>query len=313
MHDIKPVTRVRLVRTSLVAAFFFAASTCAPLAVDSTNKPAVVAEVSSISENRGRENRCDVSLKFTGDRLKNATSLLSVRPTHAMDDTGANICPTNWQKTGGWGVSGGAGGFSPLRGWHWEHPPRMLHGSVSLLGSSRAARSIKDLRGELELFSPTIQNGGVVVVDDFRAQPGSKLQNPGLEKLGVSLTCHTKESFEAAKKLSDSATAQGQFVNFRTQDDESSLFPGILGDPQNSPRNYIVLKASDPEKRITGFAFRGTDGRFLPVGNRKSVNDLHTFSFVIPVLPEKLDLHVYLAVDGAIEKVPFRLENIPLP
>ncbi len=65
--------------------------------------------------------------------------------------------------------------------------------------------------------------------------------------------------------------------------------------------------------RLVGFAFLGPDGRFVPTAKHRSVNRLRGFYFVPPVLPEKLDLYVYVAAPGAVKSVPFRLENIPLP
>lgn len=280
-------------------------------AAEAANPPPLTTEAISVREIRGADGRCQVSLKFAGDTLTNYSSVLGVRPAVAVDDAGTDLCPANPAASEGWSTGGNVG-FIPLRGWHQERPSRTRFGSVTLRATSRSARTIKELRGELELYAPTIANGGVVVVDAFRAHPGAEINSPALARLGVHLTYHTKESFEAATKRSDETGVQAIWIAQKHRD-ESALFPGVLGSPEHSPRNYVVLKVNDPAKRLAGFGFCEAGGSFIPVGNSSSVNDLLAYTFVPPTLPARLSLYVYVAAPGAVTRVPFQIENIPLP
>jgi UDP:flavonoid glycosyltransferase YjiC (YdhE family) len=92
---------------------------------------------------------------------------------------------------------------------------------------------------------------------------------------------------------------EGQHSPLRTL----ALFSRVLADPQPD------WPAS---ARVTGFAFREPSGRLLPVNQRKSVNALCGF-YLDTYLPANAALMVYLESPGAVQRVPFKVENIPLP
>lgn len=274
------------------------------------NATGITTTVSAVTEWRGPDNRCMIHLKFTGDSLSNHCLVLGAHPLAAMDDTGANLCPTNKSESDGWRTVRYAN-FTPARGVYFGTGSSTVYDVVSLRASSRSARTIKEVRGELELYSPTFQNGGALIVEDFRAHPGGPIPNAALEKLNMRIICHTKESFEATRQtnqVNDRAFAKV----FGVEAEQDQLFPGILNSPQDSPRNYVVLKVSDPYKRLAGFGFC-SEGRFLPVASHRSVDNLHNYTFALPGLPAKVSLYVYLNVPEAIERIPFHVENIPLP
>lgn len=315
-HQVRPkalARRMRLVaewHRVLPAALILTSAVLAN-AAETAPPPAITAEAVSVREIRGADGRCYVSLKFAGDMLTNYSSVLGVRPLVVVDDAGTDLRSSNPAASEYWSTGGNVG-FIPLRGWHQERPSQTRFGSVRLRATRRSAHVIKELRGELELYAPTIANGGVVVVDKFRAHPGAKINSPALARLGVHLIYHSKESFEAATKRADETGAR-EIWTAQKQRDESALFPGVLGNPEQSPQNYVVLKVSDPKKRLAGFGFCGADGLFIPAGNSSSVNDLLAYSFVPPTLPARLSLYVYVAAPGAVTRVPFQIDDIPLP
>ncbi len=269
------------------------------------------AEVVSISEHRGSQSRCNIMLKFTGEALATKQAIFKVRVTKAMDDTGSDLVLPGEPDPGGSGTSGGFT-LSAVRGWHELRPMKTRYASLQLAGSSRSARTITELEGEAELFGPTLENGGVVVIEDFRRQPGKPLQNAMLRKCGVTLTCLTKETYEAAKIADRAGTAASQRMALPSADQADSLFPGILGEPNAQARNYVVLKLDDPQRRVTSFAFVEQGKQVLPVTQKRSGKDLMGFYFGAPA-PENLALFVYVAVPEALEKAAFRVRNISLP
>jgi len=270
----------------------------------------VTAQVTSISESRGGNGYCRLSLSFSGSLLTNYCAVLRMKPLTAFDDTGADLCPTNTLPVGGWQILDHAG-YTPVRSLYGVTRMPSTSGSLTLRATTRAARTIKELEGELELYSPTLQNGGIIVVEDFRKHPGVVIPSPALRGAGIQVTYHTKESFETTRE--HSRKDPKEILVTQHQEEESQLFPGILGDPENSPRNYVVLKATDPDKRLAGFGFCSPEGRFVPVASHRSVNDLHAYKFIAPALPAQLSLYVYVTTPSAMVKVPFRVEDIPLP
>lgn len=271
----------------------------------------IQAEVTNVSEHRQPGGKCYVSLKFTGNSLTNIQGILKVRATRAVDEVGTNLLPTDEVENVGRGISGGLG-RAALRGWYDERPLNSWRATVALRNASRSAKTIKELAGEVHLYSPTIQNGGAAVIEDIRAQPGAILQDSALEKLDIRLTYVTKEAYESSSVLSKSASALGRKLILPEDQAADALFPGILGDPKGTPGNYVVLRLDDPQQAVTGFAFREPGGRLLPVRQQRSAKGMRAFYFDT-LIPEKLALVVYLEVPESVKRVPFKLENIALP
>lgn len=268
-------------------------------------------EVFTISENRLPGGRCHVHLKFTGSILTNFIGISRVRVLRAVDDAGTDLVGTERSDHVGWG-NGVGFNRAGVRGWYDEPSLMARYAGVVLGLPSRSARFIQELTGEVELYSPTLQNGGVVVVENVRAQPGIPIKNLALQKSEVGLTYLTKEAYEASKTLTPPASTRGRPLILPEDQAAESLFPGILGHPNSTPRNYVVLRIDDPLHRLTSFAFRGSDGRLLPVIEQRSAKGMRGFYFDT-VVPEQVALYVYLAVPQAVEMVRFTVENIPLP
>lgn len=270
-------------------------------AAEATNRTDFHVQCGRIYPQRGTSN-CVVELLFTGDALVGKMGNLGVTVTRAIDEAGRDLRLPGEPPFQGSGTAGDRS-LAPLRGWfnYNEQQQRRRHAGVTLRPIPPTTKQIKELAGELELYSPTFTNGGVVVCEDFYRTPGTAFPQPALEKWQVRLTWHTKETFQAAQQSAPASPRSGP--------DPARLFSSWPGD---AARNYLVIHAADPEKRIVGFALRGPDGKFLPISNRNSAGNYHGLSFDT-LLPEKADLFVYLAVPAAIEKIPFQLENLPLP
>jgi hypothetical protein len=273
--------------------------------------PQLRTEISNISETRSPDGRCNIGLKITGEALADRAAIFRVKVIRAVDDTGVNLVLPERENQGGWGTSGGRG-LSPVRGsWDLGHS-KTRFANFQLAAAARGARQITDLQGELELLTPTFENGGVVTIEDFRLQPGKPLQDKRLLKHGVALTYLDKESYETAKTAARSGIEGNHQRPPSVEEWADGLFPGVLGEPNRLGRNYVVLKVDDPQQQVAAFAFREPGGRVLPVLNRKTADEMLGFYFD-SVPPEKLSLVVYLAVPQALERVPFGLKNIRLP
>jgi hypothetical protein len=256
-----------------------------------------------VTEQRVTSN-CVVELMFTGEAMVGRMGVLGCTVIRATDEVGNDLCPPGGQPFVGSGVAGDRS-LAPLRGWFDvnAHRQQRRYSSVSLRPAAHAAKQIRELQGELLLYSPTYTNGGVVVCADFLRTPGTEFNHPGLESAQVHLTWHTKETYQARQRTAAPP---------RAGPDPAGLFVSRPGEAPDAAKNYFVLHAADPEKQIVGFALREPGGKFLPVSSRNSAGDYHGLYFD-ELLPEKVDLFVYLATPGAVEAVPFKFENLPLP
>src|SRR5439155_10499043 len=129
---------------------------------------------------------CDVKLKVMGDDVASALGIRAVRVVAAADDTGRDLKSDKEQ---------GDMFFEANR-----DKKAVLQTTVKLANPARNAKTIRTLRGEVELFHPTAENGGIVTARDFLAKPGVPIAAPGLKAAKISLMYVTKDVLEAKKQ-----------------------------------------------------------------------------------------------------------------
>ena len=89
----------------------------------------------------------------------------------------------------------------------------------------------------------------------------------------------------------------------------SGMFSGMMS---SSSPNSAILYVEDPDKRVIDVEYQDAGGKPLKRRNSWSSNGMRSQEFAEPPPPDT-QLLVYLATPEAIQKVPFKLENVPLP
>ena len=160
---------------------------------------ALVGEVSDYRSTSNSHSRCSVELTFVGNDIAEATDVIQVRPSKVTDDLNQDLLPVATANTMIFHFSE----YSLTA----RNETNQLTAPVFLRSPARAAKTIKTLEGEVELFMPTIANGGRVVISDFSRSPQTAANNPALKKLGIEVTYQTKEMFEIQKRSPSKKTS----------------------------------------------------------------------------------------------------------
>ena len=260
----------------------------------------IQASVGEVTDNRttGLFNaECKLELKFTGDAAADAVKVRQVNIIEAKDELGRDLIlkqDDNFTSS-----------FNSARSGN------SVKYELRLRNPSRNATTIKLLKGEVELFSPTEANGGLLTIKNVLQHPAEAIANPELAKYGIQLMYLTKETYEAKKKELEaqqkSGTGGGQFGEAF-----SGMFSGMSGGMGGNSKNAIQMYVKDPKKAVISLKF--ADGAGKPLKNRGSWsgNDFHSTSFDAPPPPDT-QLVLELATDESVKSFPFKLENIPLP
>jgi hypothetical protein len=271
-------------------------------AQDATKQPvAIRASVGDVTDNRTTgtfNSECKIELKFTGDAAADASSVRQVRVTKAVDEIGRDLVPKESENS--FGASSSFGRRSGT-----------LQGELKLRNPSRNAAVIKLIEGEVELFNPTPANGGILVIKDILKHPAEPVQNPTLKKYGVELIYLTKESYEAKKKQVEEQQKNG--AGGAIGDAFGDLFKGMFSGMMSSEsKNNLKLYVKDAKKQIIEAEFQDANGKPLKRRSSWSSNEMRSQDFDTPP-PADAQLMIYLATPEAIQTVPFKLENVPLP
>ncbi|HZQ47812.1 MAG TPA: hypothetical protein VFC07_12410 [Verrucomicrobiae bacterium] len=280
----------------------WAAASLTLQAQDAGKQPiAVRATVGEITDNRTTgsfNSECKIDLKFTGDAAMDASSVRRVRVTKAVDELGRDLVPKEKENS-----FGGSSSFGRRSG--------TLQGELKLRNPSRNAAVIKLIEGEVELFNPTPANGGILVIKDILKHPAEPVENPTLKKYGIELIYLTKASYEAKKKQVEEQQKSG--AGGAIGDAFGDLFKGMFGGMMSSDsKNNLKLYVKDRDKRVIDVEYQDADGKPLKRGSSWTSNEMRSQDFDAPP-PADTQLMIHLATPEAIQSIPFKLENVPLP
>lgn len=270
----------------LIPSLFALISTAPPIPAQtySARPPAIQALVENVSDNRSTEKygSCHVQLKFLGDASTDAVAISRVGAVRVIDDLNTEL------KLKPLGV------YSDVYLKNLKREPGPLKCSLSFENPSRRASFIKTLEGEVELYTPTPENGGLIVIKDFFKNPPGPLQNPMLKRIGVEAAYFTREAFQSKK----SEGTRGH-----------SLFANGWGDTRTVAKIYVqdtnsILQNVDIQYS-DGTSFAAQTTAYLK-NNAKSIN--------LTALPPAGSCLTITAFTPAAKRVySFKLEKIPLP
>jgi hypothetical protein len=243
---------------------------------------------------------CEVTLKIEGDAVSNSLGIRATRLHMAVDDTGQNLIKdTN---------------SSPSFFDSSSEKEDTLQERIKLKNPSRNAKAIKSLEGELEIFQPTIDNEGMVIIEDFMSHPSEPISSSTLDKWHVQVTYLTKESYILKKKEFEERNKEGlKKAAERYGGTFAEMFDDFFEESLSDEKNTLQFYVKDPDKRVIDLAFIDNMGNPVEVWRRSSMGELRTYTFKKTIPPPDTKLVIYLATPDSIKIVPFKLNDIALP
>ena len=260
-----------------------------------------VGDVTDIRSTGSVSSDCKVELKLNGDAAADAGAVRGVHLTEALDELGRDLLrPTKDDDTSC------SSRDCPRR----HNGP--LRAQVNLSNPSRNA-TIKLLKGEVELFSPTEANGSILTFKNVLKHPAEPLRSPALSKHGITLMYLTKESYEARKKeMEEQQKANGNDLGNKLGEAFGEFFKGMFGGMMSSSSSNTLTMYIKAEKRVLGIEFQDAQGKALRRQGGWSDPDSKQTELAGPPPPDA-QLIILLAVPEAVKSYPFELHDIPLP
>ena len=283
-------------------AVFFSVQTSATAQSNDKSPTGIRAAVGDVTDNRTTSafnSECRVELIFTGDAAVNAGSVRQVRLSEATDEVGRDLIRKDDDAVS-------SGSFDSGRN------SSAIKTEVKLRNPSRNATTIKLLAGNVELFSPTEANGGLLTIKDILKHPAEPIQNPALTKYGIQLMYLAEETYEAKKKEIEAQQNGSDATGQKLGDAFGELFKGMFGGMMSDSKNSIQLYVKDPGKRVINLKFIDGSGKALVTRSSWSSADFRSTGLDAPAPPDT-QLIIQLATPESLKSYPFKIENIPLP
>ncbi len=247
----------------------------------------------STSVDNNYNNRTELTLNITGDEVRRHKFIRIAAITSAVDDQGFNLIgeasSTEFTKL----ESNGASVV------------------IYLQNASRKAETIKEIQGNIEFFSPTVENGGIIREPSF-AKGTNKDLLPKMTDIQVAYI--TKESYDKIvndqkdvreeelkkqpKEVQELANALGGLVDLLAYNDWS--YPQV---------NLLITGNSD---KLISIDIEKPDGTVLSNNGYTYYGDVKTYYFEEEILPT-YTLIMHVKSDKAIKSIPFTIKEVLLP
>jgi hypothetical protein len=275
------------------------AGSALPAATTQTNELAVSAGgISRFGDTRDLD--CTVQMNIVGELATAAASITDIRIHRAVDDTGKDLTTRNRTM-----LQFPASRFGKNSGRVFNQSGWLA--VLNLKSPGATAKTIQEIRGEIDLAVPTWDNGGLLKVTNFMANPGQVIAAANLAKHGIKLTFHTLESYTDFQRANPK-----QYLDATDLQIERSCFSGIYGSPTNPPRNSVAIQVEDPHQVLLGIRFESNIGTRVEATTSCSLPNFGCYRFAQPP-PSDLNLIVSVAAPGVVQTQPFALKNVWLP
>jgi len=192
-----------------------------------------------------------------------------VVPKTATDDTGKDLVAGAMQSSG---LSPTSAGMGYSKEGEAPSPNRM---NVTLASPARAATSIKEITGEIELYMPARDPNATVKIDRILEKMGKTLSSPGLAANGVEITFLTKAQLDAEKKKRAEKKKLDLKKEGLSAESIADALKWFVESLLNLEEGELAATVKDPEKRIESYAF------VTPSGEQKRVMGMDRDGFTV--------------------------------
>lgn len=264
--------------------------------------PAIAQKVTVFSVNEQRStsessynNRCEIDLKISGDEVRKSKFVKISSITRVTDDQDLNLINEEDND------------------FEYEEIEEGAMLKVITKVPSRKAEVIKELSGEVHLYTPTEANGGLMKILDYQAKANKNLVP---DAAGVQLIYLTKESMasyskeQKEKKEADLNKLTGVSKEIAELLIQAVDFFGYAG-AENEENQAMFVMGGD-EGKLVDMYFEDSSGKKIERNGYSKMNNLATYYYdEQPKANWKLVINIETA--GSVKKVPFTLKNIDLP
>jgi hypothetical protein len=275
--------------------------------------PKVEVAVESLLDRRTTSDFPHPSLSLTLTlRGDDALAVRSARPrvTRAVDDTGRDLAnPPNAMSYGqdGWQEARGEGAMTPR---------------VELASPARKAKSLTAVEGVVETYLPSRDPAATVKIDRVVSKKDKPLALPALTTQGIRLAVLSKAGLEREKKEAEAREKAKSAKKAKEPKKEgldgmaeamaNVLVASIQSLFQNVGENDLILKVTDPGKKIFSFDLAAADGTAIQTYGTTDVEGYRVVRMLEPV-PPTATLQVRLKTPKSFGEVRFAFQDVKLP
>ncbi|HKR62623.1 MAG TPA: hypothetical protein VJZ00_02735 [Thermoanaerobaculia bacterium] len=183
--------------------------------------------------------------------------------------------------------------------------------SLELKNPERKATSLKEVRGDIELYMPSKDPNSVADVAKFLSFSGKTLTHKALKANGVEIALISPAQIDAEKKrIGDVKRKEAKDAGYDDADIES-VVKSYLESTLNLDEGEVLVRIKDPNKRIQSLNFvAGTEAKHVSMSEEEGFVKLSSWG---DKPQPDWGLRVSMTTPKNLVKQPFTLKDVPLP
>jgi hypothetical protein len=283
-----------------IAALALAAALTSPLLAQ---KPAEV-EITQVNDRR-----------TSGQFFAHLTIALELPKVHSSDVAASRVLVTSAvDNTGRELVEDGAAEVSLEQNHRMDAEDKTLpvHISVSLKNPDRKATSVKEVRGDIELYMPSKDPNSVADIPKFLSFSGKPLTHKALKANGIEISLVSPAQLEAEKKrLGEAKRKETKAEGDYSEETVETVVKMYLDSLLNVEESDVLIRLKDPNKRIQSITYMaGTEAKHVSLRDEEGFVLLSSWG---DKPQPDWGLRVSMKTPKNLVKQPFVLTNVPLP
>jgi hypothetical protein len=247
----------------------------------------------------------DVELKLTGDDLADAKAV-RVQLRKAEDETGQDLLTERSAE----------GDF--------QDAAQTLR--LNLKNPARKASALREVSGELQLFTPGRDPAATAVVDRFMSRMDKAVASPALKSAKIDLKLVSPKAYRANAQKAQAEMEKEMAKHKAEMEKEAakegmgakevealmSLAQGLMGMMGDVGDNDLIFEVKDEQSRLFDIEVVSKAGEKIDRRGSMTSGGLRILNFGEKI-PGDARLRVLIRTDKAIVKSPFALKEVALP
>jgi hypothetical protein len=183
--------------------------------------------------------------------------------------------------------------------------------SLSLMNPERKATSVKEVRGEIELFMPSKDPNSVANIAKFLSFSGKPLNHKALKANGVEISLLSPAQIEAEKKkIGEAKRKEYAGMGYEGESLESAVSSSLEYTLRLDEGEHL-LRIKDPNKRIQEISYMaGTEAKRVSTSEE---GDFVKFSMWGEKVQPDWGLRISMKTPKNTIRQAFSLKDVPLP
>ena len=141
--------------------------------------------------------------------------------------------------------------------------------SFMLVNPDRKATTVKELRGEIELFMPSKDPNSVAEISKFLSTSGKPLSHKALKANGVEISLLTEKQIEAERKrIADAKRKEYKDAGWEDGESLEEMIKSLLSSLLGVQESDLLARIKDPNKRIQEIAYVDPSGEVKRISTR---------------------------------------------